>query len=300
MKYIWIYLCLGGIFLCWGCQKKKQNDLVLSVSVLRGPSAIAFAGWISDPPQLNGRRLSIEIVDSPDKIQAALIKGETDIAVLPMISAANLYNKGIAYRLAGCPIWGTLYLVTCGAPQSIHLFAAGTTPDILARHYLCQNELSYPLVYTFSTPAEIFQGIRAGKVKTAVLSEPFLSKALQSDSTLTIWADLNQGGDSVPGFAQTAVLYHPSLQKEKRALDSLLQSTCQYAVGQPEEAIRTLETHGVFPVGMLTPESIERCKIHYLPALQAEKSIYAFLELIQRYEPEAIGKKLPEKDFIAR
>lgn len=300
MKYIWLYLFLGGILLCGGCQKGKQKDCNLKVSVLRGPSAIAFAEWISDPPAINGRKLSIEIVDSPDKIQADLIKGETDLAVLPMISAANLYNKGVPYRLAGCPIWGTLYLVTKGTPQAIHLFAAGTTPDILARHYLSQNKLAYPLVYTFSTPVEILQGMRAGKVKTAVLSEPFLSKALQSDSTLTIWADLNQTGDSLSGFAQTAVIYHPSLRKEKATLDSLLQSTCIYAVEQPEKAIQTLVNKGIFPAGMLTPESIERCKIHYLPGLQAEKNIYSFLELIRQYEPKAIGEKLPDRDFIAQ
>lgn len=300
MKYIWIYLFLGGMLLCGGCQKGKQKDLNLRVSVLRGPSAIAFAGWISDPPELNGRRFSIEIVDSPDKIQAALIKRETDIAVLPMIGAANLYNKGLPYRLAGCPIWGTLYLVTKGTPEAVHLFAAGTTPDILARHYLSQNKLTYPLVYTFSTPAEILQGIGAGKIKTAVLSEPFLSKALQNDSTLTIWADLNQAGDSLPGFAQTAVVYPPSLQKEKATLDSLLRSTCRYAVEHPDKAIRILENKGVFPTGMLTSESIERCKIHYLSGAQAEKNIYSFLELIRQYEPKAIGEKLPDRDFIAR
>lgn len=300
MKFSWIYLCLGVVLLCGGCRKGKRNDLLLKVSVLRGPSAIAFAEWISDSPQLNGRRLSIEIVDSPDKIQASLIKGETDVAVLPMISAANLYNKGISYRLAGCPIWGTLYLVTRGAPQSIHLFAAGTTPDILARHYLCQHKLTYPLLYTFSTPSEMLQGMAAGKVKTAVLSEPFLSKALQNDRTLTIWADLNQSGDSLPGFAQTAVVYRPALQNVKGALDSLLQSTCLYAAQRPQEAIRLLEAHGVFPAGMLTPASIERCKIQYVPALQAEKDVYSFLELILRYEPEAIGGKLPAREFIGR
>lgn len=298
MKHTWKYIGLAAILLLGSCQKSKKDDSILRVSVLRGPSAIAFAGWMADPPRLNGRTLSVEIIDSPDQIQASLIKEETDIAVLPMISAVNLYNKGIRYPLAGCPIWGTLYLVTKETPQSIHLFAAGTTPDILARHYLSQQKADYPLVYAFSSAGEIFQAILAGKVKTAVLSEPFLSKALQKDSTLTIWADLNTLGNSSGGFAQTAVVYHPSLQQEKAALDSLLLSTCLYAVRQPETAIRVLEDQGVFPAGMLTPASIERCKIRYLPALEAKENIYSFLELIWQYEPQAIGGRLPDKDFI--
>lgn len=299
MKSILQYIILGIILLLGSCQAKK-DAADLKVSILRGPSAIAFAQWLAEAPRLNGHTLSIEILDSPDKIQAALIKKETDIAVLPMINAANLYTKGIDYRLAGCPIWGTLYLVTKETPRSLHLFGAGTTPDILARHYLGRQELNYPLYYTFSTPQEILQGILAGKVKTAVLSEPFLSIALQKDSTLTLWADLNHPDDASPGFAQTAVVYRRSLEKERPALDSLLQASCRYARQHPLDAIRIMEEKGIFPPGTLTPASIERCKIQYLPASQAKESIYAFLQLIYEYEPKAIGGKLPDPDFISR
>lgn len=299
MKNILSYIFLGCILLLASCQGKRETT-DLKVSILRGPSAMAFAQWLGETPRLNGRTLAIEMLDSPDKIQAALIKKETDIAVLPMISAANLYTKGVDYRLAGCPVWGTLYLVTKETPRSLYLFGAGTTPDILARHYLGRKELNYPLHYTFSTPQEILQGILAGKVKTAVLSEPFLSIALQKDSTFTLWADLNHPDDSSPGFAQTAIVYRRSLEKERQALDSLLQASCRYATEHPAEAIRILEEKGIFPAGMLTPASIERCKIHYLPASQAKESIYAFLQLIYEYEPKAIGGQLPAPDFISR
>lgn len=298
MKGILSYIFLGCILLLTSCQREREAA-DLKVSLLRGPSAIAFAQWLGEAPRLNGRTLLIEILDSPDKIQAALIKKETDIAVLPMISAANLYTKGVDYRLAGCPIWGTLYLVTKETPRSLYLFGAGTTPDILTRHYLGQKELTYPLNYTFSTPQEILQGILAGKVKTAVLSEPFLSIALQKDSTLTLWADLNHPDESSLGFAQTAIVYHHSLEKERQVLDSLLQASCLYATQHPLEAIRILEEKGVFPPGTLTPASIERCKIQYLPASEAQENIYAFLRLIYEYEPKAIGGKLPAPGFIS-
>ena len=66
---------------------------MIRVSVLRGPSAIAFAHWMKETPVIDGKPLSVRIIDSPDLMQATLIKGEADIAVLPMISAVNLYNK---------------------------------------------------------------------------------------------------------------------------------------------------------------------------------------------------------------
>lgn len=159
-------LCLLLILCC--CNSKPKTDGgTIRVSVLRGPSAIAFAHWMEETPVVDDKPLSVQIIDSPDLMQAALIKGEADIAVLPMISAANLYNKGIRYHLAGCPIWGTLYLVgrndkgISGENKPVlHIFGAGTTPDILTRHYLRQHNTGYTLNYSFT----IRTGDHAGAV----------------------------------------------------------------------------------------------------------------------------------------
>ena len=115
-----------------------------------------------------------------------------------MINAANLYNKGIKIKLAGCPIWGTLYLVekTPLKEPALYVFGNGTTPDILTRYYLGRQRSDYPLNYAFNTAGEITQGILAGKVNRAVLGEPFLSIALRKDSSLRITADLNHLTDS--------------------------------------------------------------------------------------------------------
>ena len=103
------FRCLCLLFILCCCNSKPKTDAgMIRVSVLRGPSAIAFAHWMKETPVIDGKPLSVRIIDSPDLMQATLIKGEADIAVLPMISAVNLYNKGIRYHLAGCPIWWDL------------------------------------------------------------------------------------------------------------------------------------------------------------------------------------------------
>lgn len=299
------FRCLCLLLVLCSCNRSPKTEAeTIHVSVLRGPSSIAFAQWMEERPAIGGKTLSVRIIDSPDLIQAALIKGEADIAVLPMISAANLYNKGISYRLAGCPIWGTLYLAgrsgkveNEGNRPVLHIFGSGTTPDILTRHYLRQHKLDYTLNYSFTTAQEIMQGLLAGKVDHAVLGEPFLSIALRKDSTLKIMADLNRPDSASSGFAQTAILYAPALEKERPAIDSLLESTCRFAVEQPEQAIRILEKEQVFASGMLTPESIERCKIDYKTASEAQGNILHFLQLIGQYEPKALGGKVPDKEF---
>lgn len=278
---------------------------MIRISVLRGPSVIAFAQMLEDSPVIDGKRLSVEIVDSPEIMQALLIKGQADVAALPMINAANLYNKGLKYTLLGCPVWGNLYIVgkeektkPTPEPATLHIFGAGTTPDILTRYYLKQQGLSYSLNYSFTTPREITQGLLSGQVQTAVLAEPFLSVALQKDSTLHILTGLNNPDSSSPGFAQTAIVYAPSLSDKKEFLDGLLTASCRFAVEQPEKTIQILESRNIFAPGSLTPASIARCRIEYRTAADAQKSILDFLKLIGQYEPKAIGGKVPDDTFI--
>lgn len=298
------YFCLILLVLCSCHNGKKEND-VIRVSVLRGPSVIAFAQMLEDSPVIDGKRLTVEVVDSPEIMQALLIKGQADVAALPMINAANLYNKGLKYSLLGCPVWGNLYIVGkeekgkhSPEPPTLHIFGAGTTPDILTRYHLKQQDLSYSLNYSFTTPLEITHGLLSGQIQTAVLAEPFLSVALQKDSTLHILSGLNNPDSGSPGFAQTAIVYTPSLSNKKDVLDSLLTTSCRFAAEQPEKAIQILESRNIFAPGSLTPASIERCRIEYRPAVDAQKSILDFLKLIGQYEPKAIGGKVPDNTFI--
>ena len=299
------YFCLLLLTLCCCNNTPKETDTI-RISVLRGPSVIAFAKIIEDSPEIEGKRLSISIVDSPEQMQALLIKEETELAALPMINAVNLYNKGLKYSLLGCPVWGNLYIVSkkgdhdrISETKTLHVFGAGTTPDILTRYYLKQKGLSYSLNYSFATPLEITRGLLSNQIHRAVLAEPFLSIALKKDSTICIESNLNNPDNTSLGFAQTAIVYTPSLEDKKLILDSLLNTSCQFAIHQPEETIRILESRNIFTPDALTPESIERCRINYLSAEETKESILDFLRLIKEYEPKAIGGKLPDEAFIS-
>ncbi len=295
MKHLLFFIL---ILLLTGC--RSSSDQEIRAVVLRGPSVMAFAQWLEQPPVIEGKRVAVTVAESPDIAQAALIKGEADIAVLPTISAANLYNKGVRLEMTGCPIWGTLYLVgrTGSNDSTIHIFGRGTTPDILTRHYLSNEGQQPPLNYVFQTAGEITQGLMAKKINRAVVSEPFLSIALRKDTTLRIIADLNRTETSGMGFAQTAIVITPGLSASRDTLDSLLAESCRFANERPEEAIRILEDKKLFAPGMLTPEAIRRCRLDYKSSQEAQAEIDTFLRLIFQYEPKAIGGQLPDARFF--
>lgn len=295
MKHLLFFIL---ILLLTGC--RSSSDQEIRAVVLRGPSVMAFAQWLEQPPVIGGKRVAVTVAESPDIARAALIKGEAEIAVLPTISAANLYNKGVRLEMAGCPIWGTLYLIgrTGSNDSTVHIFGRGTTPDILTRHYLSNEGQQPPLNYVFQTAGEITQGLMAKKINRAVVSEPFLTIALRKDTTLQIIADLNRAGTSGMGFAQTAIVITPGLSASRDTLDSLLAESCRFANERPEEAIRILEEKRLFAPGMLTPEAIRRCRLDYKSSQEAQAEIDTFLRLIFQYEPKAIGGQLPDARFF--
>lgn len=298
IRYGWFFLLLLVLWSCKLDSKKEPAEMIYEVAVLRGPSAIAFAQWMEKEPVLKGKKMQVKVLDSPEQMQALLVKGEADIAVLPMISAANLYNKGIRYPLLGCPIWGTLYLVGRNHIVSpVYLFGAGTTPDILARYYLEQKG-SYAYDYSFATAREVLLSLQTDKVQTAVLSEPFLSMALEQDSTLQILADLNRPDSLSYGFPQTAVVCRESLLALKDSIQTFLDQSCRFTQEKPEEAIRILENKRVFGNRMLSPSTIERCRIRYVPATDCREEVGHFLELMNHYEPRSTGGRLPDSTFI--
>jgi|GEM_PF-19876 len=293
MRNLWFIIPL---ILLTGCKSPSDKDKALQVAVLRGPSAIAFAEWMSqDSPKIDGQTINVQILDSPEQMQAALIKGEADIAALPLISAVNLQHKSIPYETLGYPIWGTLYIVgkdSLSSQQTINLFGSGTTPDILTQYFLRKKHLNCELNRTLPTSNAIMISILAGKTQTAVLSEPYVSMLLKKDTTFRIIADLN---NQPFGFPQTTVLCKKQLYSHRANIESLLRKSCLFANEQPKAAIQLLENRGVFKSGMLTPEGIDRSMIYFKTTLEASSDVEQFLEIVRQINPEAIGEHIQKQ-----
>lgn len=297
--YVLIFLVVCSFLSCHNQHSDSDHpdESFVNVGILRGPSSIAFAEWMQNPPKIDGKKVRIRVLDSPEIMQASIIKGETSIGILPMMNAISLINKGIELEILGCPIWGTLYIIgqvpTLSDVKNIHIFGKGSSPAFLAQFYLENQGLHPSINYTLSSPVELVSAFKMGQVSSALLSEPFVSIMLQSDPTLKILADINK----IPGseevyFPQTAVVCSKELYKSKNQIDRLLDETCNFANEHPASVINILENNDIFKKGVLTPESIERCKIKYETVQQAKHQINEFVKIMQSYAPESVGKSI--------
>jgi NitT/TauT family transport system substrate-binding protein len=157
---------------------KNQPSETINIGILDGPSAISFIQMIEKPPVIAGRKIEITKKGELMQIQALMMQDKLDFAILPTVMAANLYNKGLKYRMLACPIWGTLYLLTNANEQNlkdlkgkvISVFGQGATADILVRRKLKMNGiLNVKFDYKFTTNQEVAKALLYNKTEWSVI-----------------------------------------------------------------------------------------------------------------------------------
>jgi len=295
------------------CTNKPSDNI--RIGILDGPSAVSFIQMIDEPPVIEGKQVKFIIKSDPQQIQALMMQGELDFAILPTVMAANLYNKGINYRMVACPIWGTLYLVTNTSHrnfkslkgQTISVIGQGTTPDVLLQHVLKDKKIDgVKIDYTYSTNSELAQALQFGKVKVAVISEPLVSILLAQNPKMHIVSKLDceeyMDNSDKDIFVQTSFLVSARFIKENPGLVPKVcdeySNSCNFISDQPQKAAELLVSHRFLPNLSIAKLSLPLCNIRYVAAFALEKEIDRYLSIFLEINPESIGGKLPSSEFI--
>lgn len=319
MKYLnaiilWFKI-IGTLFivLLFSCAEKQSSTI--SIGVLDGPSAISFIQLIDKPVEIDGRKIEIIIKNEPQQIQALMMQGKLDFAILPTVMAANLYNKGVKYRMVACPIWGTLYLMTNSKVrdiedlkgQTISVFGQGSTSDILLRRLLQQKLVDNVRIdYTHSTNNEIARALLLKKINVAVVSEPMASNLLSKDSSIHIVCkiDCNDYFDNSDKniFVQTAFLVSEKLTLKNPSLIKPVceayTNSCNYTNEQPEMTARLLVLHNFSTDIDLAKKSLPLCNIRYVGAFALQEEVNRYLNIYFKFNPKSVGGNLPDSEFI--
>ena len=307
---IFVIFFLVSLFSC----SNKPSDTI-RIGILDGPSAVSFVQLIDNPPVIEGKKVQFIIKSEPLQIQALMMKGDLDFAILPTVMAANLYNKGVNYRMLACPIWGTLYLVTNASlrsfrdmkGQTVSVIGQGTTPDVLLKHILKDKKIKdVKIDYSYSTNAELAQSLRFGKVKVAVISEPLVSSLLAQDPRMHIVSKLEceeyMDNTDKDIFVQSSFLASENFIDTNPELVALVcdaySNSCNFTRDQPEKTAELLVKHRLLPTLAIAKLSLPLCNIRYVGAFALEREVNRYLNVFFEFNPESIGGKLPSENFI--
>lgn len=254
-----------------------------------------------------------------DDLRAAIVSGRTRLFTTPTHVPANLANRGLPLKLLCILSMGHLTVVSSDesikdlkdlAGKDVLGFFRNDMPDLVFRACLkgagMDPDKDVKLTYV-QTAMEAAQMLAAGRVTTAVLSEPPATAAImmakQAGRTLyrsvnlqTVWQAQHKG----LGLPMAGVAVHEKLIEDNPEVMAALRSGLGPArdwvlANRPAAGELAQEK-----MGMKAPifaASLEHFNVVADGAKQLQAGLVAFYETILAMQPEALGGKLPPDDF---
>lgn len=313
-KYLYIIILLT--LTITACNSEKENQEI-KIATLKGPSAMGMVKMIDSINQINESTIKITMYNEPIQVRKLMLEGEVDIAVLPTTMGAILYNKGVPYKLAAIPVWGTLYLFGSDTSilnwddlkgKKINLMAKGMTPDVLFKQLLLKNgidpEQDVDLDYSFPTHIDLANAVAANRVKLGVISEPMVSLVMQKNNTVHPIFDLNEEWQKVYqdiSIAQTSLLVNSEFAKNNaKQLEFILneyKNSTDWVNNNITEAAKLIVKHNILPNTDVAESSIPRSNLKFIRACSIKNNIQDYLNIFFEMNPNIIGGKIPDNSF---
>ncbi len=320
-------LAIAGLL--FSCAQESKEPLV--VYGLKGPSSVGMAKmFLDNDPSLSpstpegaaadasAPRASIrpEILPGVDIMTAKFAAGEAVAGILPPNVAAKLAAKGVDIQVAAVVGQGMLAILGSDgsiarprdlAGKTVHVAAAGSTPDYVFRRILAANELepgvNISLEFSLPTP-EITQGLIAGRLDIAVLPEPFASMALRGNKDLHELFDVQSAwkdATGVPDYPMTVLVISREWARQSRTgvedLMNAYRESVDWVLANPDEASLVAEAAGIGVKAAALRQAIPRSAYRFVNAAAARGELEALYELFLAFEPASIGGALPADSF---
>lgn len=314
----YIFYIFISIFLI-GCNQTEEQQKI-RIATLKGPSAMGMVKMIDSVRKNQNSNIEITIYNEPIQVRKLMLEESVDLAILPTTMGAILYNKGVNYQLAAIPVWGTLYLFGQDTTikswsdlkgKRIYLMAKGMTPDVLFKQLLIKNgidpEKDIQPDYSFPTHIDLANAVASGQAKLGVISEPLVSLVEQKNKNVKPIFDLNKEWQNVfpdTPIAQTALMVNSNFaktqNKEIKKLMHQYQQSSVWVNQNPEKAAELIVKYNILPNTDVAQLSIPRSNLHFVHAKNIEDEITNYLKIFYKMNPDIIGGKIPDNNFIYR
>jgi len=310
------------VLLLYGCGGRTRNEtgrVTYTIAALRGPSAMGMIRMIDSLNHGTGHSLNVKILNEPLQVRKMMLDGTADFAILPTTMAAIMYNKGLKYKLIGIPVWGTLYLVGSNAAvtrwedlraKRIYVMARGMTPDVMFRHLLMKNGLDpdkdVMLDYSFPTHIDLANAVASGQADLGIVSEPLASLVMRKNKDIRVIFSLeeewNRFEDSE--IAETAFLGKESVIHNNPEIVKSIVSAYAFSTGwvnqHPDSAAALVVKYGIVPDTDVAINAIPGSNLKFVKAYEVRKEIEDYLNVFYKLNPDIVGGKIPDENFIYR
>ena len=310
-KSLLVVLCAFLVGFCFAKQPEEVN-----ISALNGPSGIGMAYLFETKPDIGAKETNYDVVASADVLLPKLLKGEVQIGILPPNAAAKVYNKNKGAIVMGAVVGeGMLTIVSTDDTvtdlaslkgKKLTVAGQGATPEYMIRYLAAKEGISLEggkdgIELDFSIPnAEIAAAIASGKIKNALVPEPFATVACTNAKNCRRAINIQElwGKDNFPMTvvvinAKFASEYPETVQKFLDAYKDSIYWTNKY----PLAAGALVEKYTLGLKAMIASKAIPNANFAFTYAKDAKSKIESLLSVFLEFSPEAIGGKLPDSAF---
>lgn len=298
-------------------QELQSDEVVVKMGVMQGPSGFSTIGLSRDEGYLNPNvKVDVSVYPSPNEVVARLVNGELDFAALPTNVAANLYTKGAGVRAVATVGEGMLMFLTNDitirdwddlANRKIAIPGAGSTPDQMAK--IMTTALGYDyesdieLDYSIAAPAQVAQMLIAEKISLAVLPEPFVTLALNSNEKVFLLLNVQELWQALTGsgnYPMTVIVVSDKFVERHKELLPVVMGAIEESVNwvnsKPAEAAQLIEEVGIMKAAMAAP-AIPRANLVYRRVQEGQEAMDVYFKVLYGFDYTSVGGELPDEGF---
>lgn len=272
---------LGASLILAGCSKTETEETAVRIGSLKGPTSMGLVELMDQAEKGEaGADYEFTMAAAADEINAAFLKGDLDIVLIPANVASVLYNKtdGQAVVL-DINTLGVLYLLESGETvqsaadlkgRTIYLPGKGTTPDYALQYILAQNGLGLEdvdLQYK-SEAAEVISALQEEPEALGLLPQPAVTTACMQNEGLRIALDLTEEWDrvSTEGSLVTGVtlVRREFLEQHEALVQEFLsahEESAKFTNENIEEAAEMVAALEIVPKAPIAAQAIPYCNI---------------------------------------
>lgn len=308
---------LGASLILTGCSKEEPEDTAVRIGSLKGPTSMGLVELMDQAEKGEaGADYEFTMAAAADEINAAFLKGDLDIVLIPANVASVLYNKtGGQAVVLDINTLGVLYLLESGETvqsaadlksRMIYLPGKGTTPDYALQYILAQNGLGMEdvdLQYK-SEAAEVISALQEEPEALGLLPQPAVTTACMQNEGLRIALDLTEEWDKVSaeGSLVTGVtlVRREFLEQHEALVQEFLsahEESAKFTNENIEEAAEMVAALEIVPKAPIAAQAIPYCNITCMTGKDMQAALSGYLTVLAEQNPEAVGGALPAEDF---
>lgn len=281
-----------------------------------GLPALSVVKLMENNKTIKGIDIDYKIEKSSDSLVMNMLKKEGDIAIVPSNFTAQLYNKGLEYKILGTVGWGSFYIVSREdivslkdlENKKIYTFGKGLTPDIVLQTLLKENgvDTSKLEINYLNGGNELVGMFIAKKANIIVIPEPMLSKVLSKVKDAKINFNLNEiwkaNFGSIQGFPQSTLVVKNSILIEKpEFIETLTQEmlkSSNFINDSNIDKTEFIKKANITIDTSLLDMILSRANIKYIDINQSKTEYYNYFKTLYKVNPKVVGGIVPDEKIF--